>query len=149
VLEEEDGSVIGKVRANSFNRATRSVILSGVSYRIGQPGRASSGSLDEEIAHRHVGRWQGSGFRFNDGEFLRFTIQERWQLKAAIASMIDFRSNPVVTMRWLGFPLMSHDAPLAGMRLGEAVLLGPIRDDLIAVTALAFEKFEIAFQREH
>jgi hypothetical protein len=168
-LESGDGAEIGRVKAN-FNAGTKSVTVFSRSYRVSRVGVARhSDSLSDEsgrfVARWHHGSrkdgaisakggeprfaWEGSGFTLANGEDLAFCLAAGGShaLKSATVRLVDAQGKVAVTMRWLPrWPIPAYTSPVWGMPLGEAVFGRPVEPDLVAVTALAFENFEIAFQ---
>jgi hypothetical protein len=162
VLEWPDGTEIGRVKAN-MNGGTKALTVSGRSYAVKRVGfERLSGSLTDAATGRLIGQWRGfgttdlpnlqertartgrPGFTFEDGEDWAFRLYGG-RLLSATAQLVDPQGKAVVTMRFLlPWPLLG-DSPSAGMQRGEAVFAVPCTPDLIAVTALAFEKFNTIY----
>ena len=163
VLERPDGTEIGRVKAN-MNGGTKALTVSSRSYAVKRVGfERLSSSLTDATTGRIIGQWRGfgtkdppslqertarrgaPGFTFEGGEDWGFRRYGR-RLRSATAQLVDPQGKVVVTMRFLPpWPLWGGET-LQGMPQGEAVFAVPSTPDLIAVTALGFEKFHRSLQ---
>jgi hypothetical protein len=83
------------------------------------------------------------GFAFEGGEHWVFRVDGQ-RLRTTTARLFDPQGNVVVTMRFLPrWPVLGSTS--LGMPRGEAVFAVPATPDVMAVTAIAFEKFDTMF----